>query len=120
MGEHPFERAAVDALQKARDDGFLFVAAEYPVAGQQVAAQHGRQRDRHDHRCEQRYDERDAQRAQHAPFHAVEEEKRDEGHDRDDRRVDDRRTDLFRRLENDAQRRQPLVLGALRNSRAAF
>ncbi len=112
MGEHPFEHAAVDALQKARDDGFLFVAAEYPVAGQQVAAQHGRQRDRHDHRREQRDDERDAQRAQHAPFHAVEEEKRDEGHDRDDRRVDDRRTDLFRRLENDAQRRQPLVLGA--------
>ena len=109
MRKHPFERLFVNSFQETGNDRFLLTALQHPIAGQQVTAQHRRQRHGDDHRREQRHDERNPERTQHASFEPAEEKQRHESHDRNDRRIDDRRTNLFRSLVDDRKRRKPFL-----------
>ena len=106
VDKHPLQRSAINLFQRSGDDGFFLVAFQNLLSGQQIATQNGGQRDGHYHRGKQRNDKRNAERTQHPSLHTVEEEERNEGNDRDDGCVDDRRTDLFRGFEHDLQDRQ--------------
>ena len=108
--QRPFQGRFVPPLEVAHDER-IAVQPFAAVAAQQVAAQHGGQRQRHERRGEQRRDERDAQRPQHAPLHAREEEERHEADDDDEGRIENRHPHLARGVEDHLQRSAPFGLG---------
>ena len=97
--ECPEQGAAVVFFEPDGDERLLRNASVAPPA-EQVAAQHGGERQGHDCRGEECHDEGHAQRDEHAPLHAREEEERDEADDDDECRVEDRHAHLARGVED--------------------
>ena len=109
VGENPQQCTLVIILKPYGKEGFLghfaFALAE------QVAAQHGGERQCHEGRSKEGCDEGYAEGYEHASLHAAEEEERGEAYHDDERGIEYRHTHFARSVEHEFDNWHALCLG---------
>ena len=111
MAQYPCQRPLVIPLEPYCHKGLL---AHLAIAlAEQIAAEHGRKRERHQRRRHECRHKGDAQRDEHAALHATEEEQRRKAHDDDEGRVEDGHTHLARGFIDQLDDGHALGLGQL-------